>query len=144
MSRFRWMLTTGLVILLGLLGLARIRGRRVPVGQSLGLVSDSCSVELMQRPVPPLRIRLLSNHDLRFGADILSQQRARDILSVIGQTRPDHLVLLDADDDLTFEETVGFFDQVHSYVPTWKLLLITPQTRSACQRLIEARSFPAD
>jgi hypothetical protein len=139
----RWVLTIGLVVIAVALGIRRTTQSNVSFGLAVGLASSTCSIELMPPLRPPLRVRLLADGNALVGSDTLSRQRAVDLLSLIQRTRTDHLLLLDADDTITFQETAVFFKDVGSVLPDWRLLLLTPETRRACEHLIEARSLPA-
>jgi biopolymer transport protein ExbD len=139
----RWVFTIALVVIAIALGIRRTTQGKVSSGLAVGLASSNCSVELMPSLRPPLRVRLLADGNALVGSDTLSRQRTVDLLSLINRTRPDRLLLLDADDTATFQETAVFFNDVGSVLPNWRLLLLTRETRQACEQLIEARSVPA-
>jgi hypothetical protein len=94
-----------------------------------------------------LRLRLESGDRVTFGggkfSDPVPLQEALDELSRIQQTGRRDVWLFDADGSLTVDDTLVFLSEVRSRLPGWKVLLITPKTRSACDHLIETRAIPA-
>lgn len=144
MSRnLQWTLRIGLTATVLALGTLRREERKQPLGLDVRVASQTCSVELMRTDSPPLRLRLLPDGNVLFSGETMSRQRANDFLSLIRHARTPDLLLIDADESLTFDETASFLADVHSALPTWKVLLVTPRTRPACESLIKTRSVPA-
>jgi len=143
-GRLGWVVRIGLLLIVLALEIHRATKHKASMGFVVGITSSTCSVEQMQPLTPPLYVRLLSGGNVQFEfADTVSHEQALYDLSLMHRTRTDRLLLMDGDDSLTVEDTAAFLSETHSAMPTWKILLVTPKTRSACEHLIENRAGPA-
>ena len=143
-GRMGWILRVGLLLFAIAVVIYRARERKASMGFVLGVTSSTCSVEQMQSLSPPLLIRLLHGGDVQFSfADTVSHEEAHKALALMNRTRINGLLLLDGDDSLTVENMAAFLNEVHSAMPTWKIVLVTPKTRPACEHLIKMSSGPA-
>ena len=144
-ATLRWTLRVGLIAIGLALTSRRILEHQRSSGVVLDLTSRTCSVELIG-PLDrvPLRLRLETGGDIRIGDVIMPQQQVQKVLREIGNTSAKNgLLWVDGDDSVRAEKMAVFVSNVHSALPAWKLLLITHQTRSACEAMIKSKTGPA-
>ncbi len=137
----RWTLRAGLIDIGFALASRRILDHQRSSGVVLDLTSRTCSFELigpLGRAL--LRLRLEAGGDVRVGDMIMPQKQVKKVLQETGHTSAKNgLLWVDGDDSVRAEEMAGFLSNVHSELPAWKLLLITSETRSACEAMIKLK-----
>ena len=143
-GRLGWIVRIGLLLVVLALGIHRASEHRVPKGLVIGITSANCSVEQMPLETPPLNVRPLSGGQVLFNtAFTLSHEQALGLLSDLHKTRTDRVLLIDPDNSLTVQDIASFLDETHSAMPTWRVVLVTPETRPACEQLFKMRARPA-
>jgi len=143
-GRLGWVVRIGLMLVVLALVIHRASEHKTAKGFVVGITSANCSVEQMQPDTPPLKVRLLYGGQVVFNTVwTVSHEQALDILSSLNKTRTDRLLLMDWDESFTVQDIAGFLNETHSAMPTWRVLLMTPETRPACEQLIKMRSHPA-
>jgi hypothetical protein len=144
-ATLHWPLRFGLIAICLALASGRILEHGRASGVTLFLVSRTCSAELLG-PLDraPLRLRLEAGGEVRIGDVIMPPHQLRKVLQEIGSTSAKNgLVWVDGDDSLKADGMSAFLSDVQSALPAWKLLLITHQTRSACEAMIKSKAGPA-
>lgn len=143
-GRLGWVVRIALLLVVLALGMRRASEHKVPKGLAVGITSANCSVEQMPPETPPLKVRLLSGGQVLFNtAFAVSHEQALYDLSLMHKTRTDRLLLMDGEDSLTVQDIASFLDETQSAMPTWRVLLVTPETRPACEQLFKMRARPA-